>query len=431
MGLGSGIGIVFLTTVIGGLAAFGLSFFLIWFLNVTNFEGGAGYFTVFVILTGVVGGFVVGLITALTMRSSFAEIQLRAAEIVLALTIAAGVIVALDKVFEDKGPKLDGDSIRLEVELKCPRDWKPDNALKAGHGGCWLQKYPAYGSLQTNPIVSGSLTWANPPAPGVPWAISCAVPLEKTTSPRYMLIYTSKSIEVTLQVPLPRHPGPQFKQWSAWNTEGFLPQNGRPAPPAGLAFRFRVLKESEYSAAHPSTDEAFQQVRKKTLAAMPASPTVADWLPFYENVWEVPTYPKDILGPEVEAVNAHPEALVPLLRSEDMTVARRAAWATTFLKSVPPFLIEPLAHSGLLTTKLIRAARAGALPNDPDEVTEEKASSFFIQWSMAMDHAGATASSRGILKQIAAELESGPRDEKLEGLAGSVKNSLEKLGQAK
>jgi hypothetical protein len=255
--MGYGIGIVALTTLLGGVAAYGLSFFLIWFLKISNFEGGAGYFTLFVILTGVAGGFVVGLVTTLTMRSSFAATQLRATEIVLALTVVAGVGVVLDKVFEDKGPKLEGNSIRLEVELKCPRDWHPDNALKTGHGGCWLQKYPEYGPQQ-NPIVSGRLTWDNAPAPGEPWAISCVVPLEKTTSPRYMLIYTSTSIEVTLQVPLPRRPGPQFKQWSAWSTEGFLPQKDRPAQSADLAFRYRVVKDSDYRAANPSTDEAFK-----------------------------------------------------------------------------------------------------------------------------------------------------------------------------
>ena len=130
-------------------------------------------------------------------------------------------------------------------------------------------------------------------------------------------------------------------------------------------------------------------------------------------------------------MNAHPEELVPLLSSDDMAVERRAVWATTFLKSVPPFLIEPLAHSGLQTIKLIRAARAGALPNDPDELTEEKAWSFFICWTIAMEHAGATVQSRSTLEQIAAELESGPLDEKLERLAGSVKTALDKLNQTK
>jgi hypothetical protein len=421
--VGSAIGLVALTTLLGGAAAFGLSYFLIWFLNVSNFEGGAGYFALFVMLTGAAGGFAVGLITALAMNSGFVQMQLRAALIVVALTIAVAATVVLYTVFEDKGPKLEGDRIRLEVQLKCPRDWKPDNALKAGHGGCWLQKYPESGTLETNPIVTGSLTWDHAPEPGEPWTISCAVPLEKTASPRYMLIYTSKSIEATLQVPLPRHPGAQFKQWSDWTTAGFLPQRGRPDLPPGLAFRFRILKESEYTAANPSKEEAFERARKNALAAIPPAPTVADWLPFYENVWEVPTYAKDILGPEVAAVNAHPEELLPLLGSEDLAVQRRAVWATTFLKSVPAFLIEPLTRSGLQTIKLIQAARAGALPNDPDELAGERASSFFTYWSIAMDHAGAMARRR-ILEQIAAELERGPLDEKLEFLAGSVKDKL-------
>ena len=428
---GNGVGVVALTTLMGGLTAFGLSFFFIWLLDITGFEGGAGFFSVFVTLAGLAGGFIVGLITALTMRSSFSAMQLRAAEIALAIAVATVVIVVLNKVFEDKGPKLEGDSIVLEVELKCPRDWKPDNALKAGHGGCWLQKYPENGPLETNPIVSGSLTWNNTPAPGEPWAISCAVSLEKTTSPRYVLFYTSDSFDVTLRVPLPRHPGPQFQQWSDWNSQGFVLQKERPVLPAGLGFRYRIHKESVYDAANPSKDQAFKQAREKALAAMPPAPTVADWLPFYENVEETPTYPADILGPEVTAVNAHPEELVPLLRSEDIIVARRAAWATTFLKSVPPFLMEPLAHSGLQIIHLIRAARAAALPGDPDELTEKKASSFFSSWSLAMDHARATASSRPILEQIAAELESGPMDGKLKGLADSVKMALDKLNEAR
>jgi hypothetical protein len=430
MGWGSGIGLVFLTTVMGGLTALGLAYFLVWFIPVSNFEGGSGYFTLFVILSGIAGGFVVGLITALSM-SVFDAALLRAAEIVLALTVVVAIIVLLAKAFEDKGPKLEGDSIRLEVELRCPRDWKPDNALKAGHGGCWIQKYPKNGTLAENPIVSGSLTWDHAPAPGDPWAISCVVPLEKTASPRYMLVYTSQSIEVTFQVPLPRHPGPKFKQWSEWSSEGFLPQEGRPVPPGDLAFRFRVLKDSEYTAAHPSAEGVYKKAREKALVAMPPSPTVADWLPFYENIWLVPTYHNDILGPEVEEVNAHPEDLLPLLRSDDMAVARRAAWATTFLKSVPTSLIEPLAQTGLQTIQLIRAARAGSLPNDPDEFTEEKASSFYTQWKLAMEHAGSLAAGRSTMEQIAAELKAGPLDEKLNFLAAAVKKNLEEISQAK
>jgi hypothetical protein len=94
-------------------------------------------------------------------------------------------------------------------------------------------------------------------------------------------------------------------------------------------------------------------------------------------------------------------------------------------------LIQPLTQNGLLVIQMIRTARAGALPGDPDELTEEKAWSFFIQWGMAMDHAGATAPRREILEQIAAELDRGPQDEILKRLAGAVKDNLEKLSLSK
>ncbi len=431
MGWGSGIGVVFLTTVLGGFAAFGLSFFLIWFLEISNFEGGAGYFTLFVTLFGVAGGFVVGFIAAVSMTSSFTEVLLRGALVVVGLTVAAGIAGVLSKVFEDKGPKLEGDSIRLEVEYKCPRDWKPRYAPEPGHAGCFLQKYPENGPLESNPIVSGSLTWDQTPAHGEPWTITCAVPLQTTASPRNLSIYFGKKFELTFQIPLPRHPGPQFKEWSAWSSDGFLPQKNFKTPPEGYAFRFRVHKELEYSAAHPSPDEAFKQLREKLRAAMPPSPTVADWLPFYESAAHQPTSHTDTLGPEVEAVNDHPEQLVPLLRSDDITVARRAMFATTFLKTVPPSLIEPLAHTGLQTIPLIRAARAGALPDDPDEVSEEQAWSFLIQWKIAMDHAGAKDQGRTVLEQIAAELESGPKDEKLERMAAAVNGYLSEINAPK
>src|SRR5277367_89617 len=120
MSWGSAAGVVALTTVAGGFAGAGLAAFLIKALQISNFEGGSGYFAVFVTLFGVAGGFVVGLITALAVHSSFWVAQGCAVGILVALTIVAGVIAV---GVQDDGPKLDGDKVVLEVELKCPRDW--------------------------------------------------------------------------------------------------------------------------------------------------------------------------------------------------------------------------------------------------------------------------------------------------------------------
>jgi len=405
----AGIGIVLLTTSLGGFAAYGLSVFLISFLEISNFEGGAGYFSVFVILIGAGAGFLTGLFCALITKSDFGATLLRAGEILLGLAVLTVVAVVLGKVFEDKGPKLAGDALRIQVEVKCPRDWKPDNAVRAGHFGCFLQKYPKTGTLAQNPIVAGTLVWDNPPPAGEPWVLSCTVPLQNTTTPRYMAIYTGKSLDLTLAVPLPKHPNAQHLEWSPWS-------NG---------FRYRVVKESDYSAAHPDAGAAFAQKRKAMLAALPEHPSVADWLPFYENDNEVPTYTNQLNGREVEAVREHPEQLLPLLRSADPTTQRRAVWATTFLKTVPDGLIEPLTSAGLLLIPMIRTAQEGFLPGDPDELDEEKAWSFYIQWGMAMDHAKAP-DRRAILEQVSAQLEKGPRGENLQTMADCIKQNLAK-----
>ena len=48
MTFGSGAGLVLLTTAIGGCAGAGLAAFLIKYLQISNFEGGSGYFAVLV-----------------------------------------------------------------------------------------------------------------------------------------------------------------------------------------------------------------------------------------------------------------------------------------------------------------------------------------------------------------------------------------------
>ena len=151
MGGGSFIGVVALTAAAGGLAAFGLATFLIWWIPVSNFEGGAGYFAVIVTGLGVIGGAIVGLVVAATVRSGFATAQTYAIGIVAALTVTAGVLVV---IFDDDGPKIDGDLILLETELRFPRDWKPDNLARSENGtGCFAQKRSGNESPDTKPNV--------------------------------------------------------------------------------------------------------------------------------------------------------------------------------------------------------------------------------------------------------------------------------------
>ena len=429
MGWGSGIGVVALTTAAGGCAAFGLAAFLIKLLSISNFEGGSGYFTVFVTLAGLIGGFIVGLVTAVTVRSGFATAQLNALGIVAALTVAAGILAA---VLQDDGPRLDGDKVVLEVELKCPRDWKPDNYARSELGsGCWLQRYPANGASETNPIVLGGLTLKTAPELDGQWVAACAVDLEKTASTRYLRVYAGHKTDVTIRVPLPRHPGPALMQWSQWSNSGFVPQAGKPAVP-DYAFRFRVQRNTDYRAAHPSADAVFTEKRQKALAAMPADAPLVQWLPFFEIPSGSAVLNSESTRPEVQAVRAHPEELLPLLRPGDPAVVRRAVLAAANLEQVPASLIEPLAAGGRQTIELIHEARASSLPGDPDLVAEGAAYTFFSNWSTAMDHAGDTGipARRKVLEEIAREVGGDVGRDGIHLIAEQVRKDLDKLGPA-
>jgi hypothetical protein len=241
------ISIILLTTAAGGAAAFGLANFLIYWLQIPNREGASGYFAVFVITAGVIGGFLVGLATALLVHSGFWRTQGYALGIVLALTVVAAI---LPIVLDDQGPTLDGDKLVVEVELKCPRGWAPDNESRSERGSfCWLQEKAVDAALDANPIVLGGLTLKAAPESDGQWMVACVVPLKKSSRNRYLRIFVGQNTDVTIQLPLPAKPGAADKPWSPWTTAGFLPQSGKPVV-VDYAFRRRVQGEAESDKAH-------------------------------------------------------------------------------------------------------------------------------------------------------------------------------------
>ena len=154
MGWGPRLAVIFLTTAAGAGAAFGVASFLIQGLQITNREGASGYFAVFVTGIGLIGGFLVGFITALAVQSGFWKAQGYALGIVVALAVAGAV---LPLVLNDNGPRLDGDALVLEVELKCPSGWKPNHKSRSS-SFCWMQEQAVDGPREVNPAISAGLT---------------------------------------------------------------------------------------------------------------------------------------------------------------------------------------------------------------------------------------------------------------------------------
>jgi hypothetical protein len=178
----------------------------------------------------------------------------------------------------------------------------------------------------------------------------------------------------------------------------------------------------------------FQETRRKALTAMPSDAPLSQWLPFFEDERQKAFAYSSGVYPELDAINARPSELVPLLRSRDGNVMRRAVFAAAALDPVPAALIEPLVSAGRHVIELIQVARAGALPGDPDLAAEDVAYSFFFYWQLAMEHCGVAAKEqyRGMLQEIGREVggSSNAPDGGFALIAQLTQKALEKLGPA-
>jgi hypothetical protein len=426
MGMGGSVGVVLITTALGGVAAVVVANLLIVWLQISNFEGGAGYFTLFVTLVGIVGGFITGLIAALAVRSDFWKAQSYAAGAILVLAILGAV---LPVVFDDKGPKLDGENLALQVELKNPPGWKPDRS-RAGqvHGNfCWLQQYAADAPNEQNRIRTGGMRLGERDGS---WVASGSFDLEETRSHRYVRIFLGKTTDVSIDVPLPRHPSAKFKAWSDWATSGFYAQKDTPVPP-GFTWRYRVQTVAEDRREHPEPQARLDEYRKR-LEGLRREDPLAKWLPLFEGPDGEPQQPSNSEATQ-SLLREKSGELPALLRSTDANVRRAAIFAAAYYyPKIPDSLIEPVAAAGEHTVDLIREA-AGADPNEPDLAAEDRAYTYFLYWHIAMGNAGEPADRvcRPVLEKIERAALEGPKEGKINDIAKSAREHLDKIGAAK
>ncbi len=405
MGWGGTLGVIVGTAAIGGVAAFGLSEFLISYQEITSREGAAGYFALFVMLTGAGGGFVIGILSASFLSSDFWKAQGYAAAAVLLLTVLAGVAAVY---FDDKAPTIQNEKLFLELELNCPRGVSPARETQSEKKNyCWLQ-YEEGANVHPSQITGGKLELQPPSGADGQWLAWCGVYIEKSRKPRNLHVAFGEEKKLIFEVPLPASPKPQHMQWSGW------------ASGAGGEFRYRVQLESVFNKEHPDPAVERVEARNKALAAMADNAPIAQWLPFFERT---PGDPTPHVGGEtfreVEAVRARPLELAALLRSNDRTLARQAVFAAYALYHTPVALVQPLADCAHMHLDLIRDAQ-----NDED--LEKSTYMYFYHLAMALDHAAdeGKAARHKVLEEVAQAL--GPSPGKPHSALQSLREYVQK-----
>ncbi|HEY3741425.1 MAG TPA: hypothetical protein VGL53_16350 [Bryobacteraceae bacterium] len=394
MNWGTTIGVTLLTTLAGGAAGVALANFVIYWQEISNREGSSGYLVLILTGLGLLGGFIIGLATALAVRSDFWKAQAWAVGVVVAVALFAGVLTV---VLDDHGPTFDGDKIVLEVELKCPRGWTLDNRAKSEMGAsCWMQKNPSTAQNDPNPFDLGGVDVDAAREVDGQIVMPVSVELAHTRKNRFLRVFIGKKTDVTFKIPLPAKPGAKAMEWTGW-----LPA------PQDYSFRCRIQKKADFDRVHVSKHDLFEQARAKALAAMPPNAPLEKWLPFFDEDRGGARSFVGVTGPtpELDVLHAHLEALIPLLRSSDPTTIRQAVFAASQFEPLPPPIVAPMIEAGRGVVEILKAARAVGTPDDPDLVGENRAYNYFFYWNAALERsAGADAPERrAVLEAIERE----------------------------
>jgi hypothetical protein len=226
-----------LTAFLGLFAAGTLAALLVDWYNVSSFEGGSGFFVVFIALFGWVAGLIVGLIAAVVVARRPAPGFLKAvgygwgASLAIVLVIGAGA-----RFLADIPPELRGDELHLQVELRYPPGAPRPENVQGGR----LRLHSATAS-SVRKTKTGPLWFEDAREEDGRWIVPGAVHVFTQRGRRMLDIGIGDTQLAGFVVPLPGHPRTEHEAWSEW-----LPKDQPGVEPArgGLTYRFRVVRNS-------------------------------------------------------------------------------------------------------------------------------------------------------------------------------------------
>lgn len=231
--------VVALLTGVAGLFVTGfVAALLVEWYRISSFEGGAGYFVVFLALAGGIVSGVIGLIVSRVIagrpRAGFARALGASLAVVL---VTAGAVAGIARLLADVAPELDGQALFLSVELRWPEGQTPDEGLRGQPGVTIL------GALSGSTVrvtEEGPLFVARAASVDGHWVMPGEVRIFTNRGRRLLFFRLGETKLPAFDVPLAGAPGADSRHWSEW-----LPVNGHVEIDRGFRYRYRVRTASE------------------------------------------------------------------------------------------------------------------------------------------------------------------------------------------
>jgi len=210
--------------------------------RISSFEGGSGYFVVFMALLGAAAGLLTGLVTAGLMKPEGAAAHWATAGLAAAALLAvAAVIVAGCRLLADIPPQLDGRELRLGVEIKLPAGMAPPPAGE--RSDCELTLHSV---VRRTARKSQSGKWLPEQARQEDgrWIVPGSAFLFTGRGQRSLSVRLHGEHVIGYLIPLPARPGRKFLEWSEWGPRPRPPQPPWPETKPCYRFRIQPVKES-------------------------------------------------------------------------------------------------------------------------------------------------------------------------------------------
>ena len=238
----SSLGIGVLSAIIGGAAACGIASLCVGWYRISSFEGKSGYYVVAVTLAGLVVGFVIGVIASRVVAGGEAPSFLRGLGFGTGGTAAVALaVLGLTRLGADLSPTYQGRDIEVEVEVKGPVGYVPPRRTDP-NGEFTASVYLVNGSRQPWGLIDVN----HPRKDGDRHVVSVVVPLDTSSSSKYLSVDLGKEHRLIFSLPLRSSPGERdFQDWSKWIESGWDVGKSQPPPEERFTMRFRARPVKE------------------------------------------------------------------------------------------------------------------------------------------------------------------------------------------
>jgi hypothetical protein len=278
--------------------------------RVSTFEGAAGYFVVSIAILGGLASLAIGGIAARFAGPEFFKALGLALGTVLGIALVA---LAICRLCADLAPTMDGKSLELEIEVRCPKGFQvpPPDAYGA-HAGVYLprgRRLPtAKLRLDETKTIDGQLV------------VPAVVPLTTSSSRKYLNVRFNQQHDLLFSLPLRAHPKTSDREWSSWVASGWNAGKPEPPPEAKFYARYRARMVEP-----PPPEPDPEEVRAKEFAALTADAPLEQWLPF---LFESPA--DDRSKVVIQRIQERQVELAQLIRSTNETMREYALRAAEY-----------------------------------------------------------------------------------------------------